>query len=104
MEAINQSGLCVGVLTKDGVILAAEKRMSSRLLDTGKTPEKMYKIDAQIACAVAGINSDANILIQHCRVAAQRHLFQYNESVPMENLLMTICDTKQGYTQYGGRP
>lgn len=103
MEAINQSGLCVGILTKEGVIMAAEKRMSSRLLDTGKTPEKMYKIDSQISCAVAGINSDANILIQHCRVAAQRHLFAYNEPVPMENLLMTICDTKQGYTQYGGQ-
>merc|ERR1712166_365223 len=40
---------------------------------------------------------------QHCRVAAQRHLFQYDEPVPMENLLMTLCDTKQGYTQYGGQ-
>ena len=102
MEAISQSGLAVGVLTKDGVVLAAEKRMSSKLLDTGKTPEKMYKIDDHVACAVAGITSDANILVNYCRLASQRYLFQYDEPVPLENLLMTVCDTKQGYTQYGG--
>ena len=44
MEAISQSGLAVGVLTAEGIVLAAEKRMSSKLLDTGKSPEKMYKI------------------------------------------------------------
>ena len=102
MEAISQSGLAVGVLTAEGIVLAAEKRMSSKLLDTGKSPEKMYKIDDHIACAVAGITSDANILINYCRLASQRYLFQYDEAVPLENLLMTVCDTKQGYTQYGG--
>jgi 20S proteasome alpha/beta subunit len=102
MEAISQSGLSVGLLTSEGVILAAEKKMSSKLLDTGKKPEKMYKIDDHIACAVAGITSDANILVNFCRLTSQRYLFQYDEAVPMEHLLMTVCDTKQGYTQYGG--
>ena len=55
-----------------------------------------------VACAVAGITSDANILVNYCRLASQRYLFQYDEPVPLENLLMTVCDTKQGYTQYGG--
>ena len=102
MEAIGQSGLAVGVLTREGVVLAAEKRMSSKLLDTGKAAEKMFKIDDHIACAAAGITSDANILINYCRVSSQQYLFRYDEPVPMENLLMTLCDTKQGYTQYGG--
>jgi len=103
MEAIGQSGLAVGVLTREGVVLAAEKRMSSKLLDTGKAAEKMFKIDDHIACAAAGITSDANILINYCRVSSQQYLFRYDEPVPMENLLMTLCDTKQGYTQYGGQ-
>jgi 20S proteasome alpha/beta subunit len=102
MSAIDQSGLAVGILTRDGVVLAAEKRMASKLLDTGKAAEKMYKIDDHIAVAVAGITSDANILVNHCRVSAQQYLFRSDEPVPLENLLMTLCDTKQGYTQYGG--
>ena len=92
MEAISQSGLSVGLLTSEGVILAAEKKMSSKLLDTGKKPEKMYKIDDHIACAVAGITSDANILVNFCRLTSQRYLFQYDEAVPMEHLnLKTHC-------------
>ena len=34
MESISQAGSCVAVLTKEGVVLGAEKRISSKLLDT----------------------------------------------------------------------
>lgn len=62
----------------------------------------MYKIDDHIACAVAGITSDANILINTCRLHAQRYMFTYQEPMPVEQLVRGLCDTKQGYTQFGG--
>lgn len=34
MEAITQAGTCVGVLTPEGVILGAQKRVVSKLLET----------------------------------------------------------------------
>lgn len=34
MEAITQAGTCVGVLTSEGVILGAQKRVVSKLLET----------------------------------------------------------------------
>jgi 20S proteasome subunit alpha 3 len=76
-----------------------------QLLDTkavGVRREKMYKIDDHIACAVAGITSDANILINTCRLQCQRYLFAYQEPIPVDQLVRGICDTKQGYTQFGG--
>lgn len=76
-----------------------------QLLDTkavGVRREKMYKIDDHIACAVAGITSDANILINTCRLQCQRYLFTYQEPIPVDQLVRGICDTKQGYTQFGG--
>lgn len=48
-------------------------------------------------------SADANILINQCRVAAQRHLFTYQEPMPCEQLVRLICDMKQGYTQFGGQ-
>jgi 20S proteasome subunit alpha 3 len=51
-----------------------------QLLDTqavGVRREKMYRLDDHIACAVAGITADANILINNCRLQAQRYLFVY---------------------------
>jgi 20S proteasome subunit alpha 3 len=62
----------------------------------------MYKIDEHIACAVAGITSDANILINSCRLQSQRYLLTYQEQMPVDQLVRSICDTKQGYTQFGG--
>uniref|UniRef100_A0A061QSZ7 Proteasome subunit alpha type n=1 Tax=Tetraselmis sp. GSL018 TaxID=582737 RepID=A0A061QSZ7_9CHLO len=105
MEAISNAGAAIGILAEDGVVLAAEKRITSKLLDTkavGVRREKMYKLDDHIACAVAGITADANILINTCRLSAQRYLFAYQEPIPVEQLVRSLCDTKQGYTQFGG--
>ncbi len=58
MEAISNAGSALGVLATDGVVLAAEKKITSKLLDTkavGVRREKMYKLDDHIACAVAGM-------------------------------------------------
>lgn len=102
MEAISHAGACLGVLAKDGIVLAAEKKVISKLLDSGKSTEKMYKIDDHIAVAVAGITADANILINYARLSAQRHTYAYQDPIPLEQLIREVCDLKQGYTQYGG--
>merc|ERR1711871_965798 len=104
MEAISHAGAAIGILGTDGVVLAAEKKVTSKLLeqDSGQTSEKMYMVDEHIACAVAGLRSDANILINNARLTAQRHLFKYDEPMPVEQLIQQICDLKQGYTQFGG--
>mmetsp|Transcript_32607 Transcript_32607/g.45247 ORF Transcript_32607/g.45247 Transcript_32607/m.45247 type:complete len:250 (-) Transcript_32607:182-931(-) len=102
MEAISHAGAAVGVLSKEGVVLAAEKKIMSKLLETSKTTEKMYKLDNHVAAAVAGITADANILINNARLSAQRYTFTYDEPIPVEQLVQHLCDTKQGYTQYGG--
>jgi len=102
MEAINLAGSTVGVLAKDGVVLAGEKKTTSKLLDMAKQHEKLFRIDDTTFCAVAGITSDANILINKLRLTAQQHVYMYGEPMPVEQLVTSICDMKQGYTQFGG--
>jgi 20S proteasome subunit alpha 3 len=102
MTAISHAGTAVGILTQEGIVLAAEKKVTSKLLERGISSEKMYRIDNHIACAVAGITADANILVNYARQAAQRYTFTYQEPDPVEDLVRTVCDLKQGYTQYGG--
>mmetsp|Transcript_1706 Transcript_1706/g.3994 ORF Transcript_1706/g.3994 Transcript_1706/m.3994 type:complete len:251 (+) Transcript_1706:97-849(+) len=102
MEAINMAGSTVGVLAEDGVVLAGEKKTTSKLLDQAKQHEKLFQIDNQMFCASAGITADANILINKLRLTAQRHVYTYGEPQPVEELVTSICDLKQGYTQFGG--
>ena len=73
-----------------------------QLLETSGTSEKMHKLDHHIAVAVAGVNSDANTLINSARLFAQRYQMIYSEPVPIEQLVHSLCDQKQGYTQFGG--
>lgn len=51
---------------------------------------------------VAGLTSDANILINQARLAAQRYYYSYQEPIPVEQLVRSVCDYKQAYTQFGG--
>jgi len=102
MEAINNAGSTLGVLAADGVVLCGEKKTTSKLLDMAKQHEKLFKIDEMMFCAVAGLTSDANILINKLRLTAQQHMYQYGEPMPVEQLVTSICDLKQSYTQFGG--
>jgi 20S proteasome subunit alpha 3 len=84
-------------------VLAAERRVVSKLLAPSKTSEKLYKIDDHVVCLVAGLTADADILIQQARLGSQRYLLQYQEEMPVENLVKNVCNYKQSYTQFGGK-
>ncbi|KAL0278713.1 UNVERIFIED_CONTAM: hypothetical protein PYX00_000455 [Menopon gallinae] len=103
MEAISHAGTCLGILAKDGILLAAEKRNTNKLLDEVFFSEKIYQLNENMVCSVAGITSDANVLTGELRLIAQRYLLQYGESIPCEQLVSWLCDVKQAYTQYGGK-
>jgi len=102
MEAISHAGTCVGILANDGIVLAAEKKVTSKLLETKGSNEKMYRLDDHVAAAVGGLTADANIVVDYARQTAQRYLVQYGQRAPIEHLVQTVCDLKQGYTQFGG--
>ncbi|KAK1445124.1 nucleophile aminohydrolase [Babesia gibsoni] len=102
LEAINNANLTVGILCEGGIILAADKPISTKLLDTGKINEKLYKLDSHMFCAVAGLTADATVLINMCKLYAQRHRYTYGEPQNVEQHVVQICDIKQSYTQYGG--
>lgn len=102
MEAISHAGTAIGILSKDGIVLAAEKKVTSKLLEQDTSAEKMYALSKHIICAVAGIDSDASTLVDMARQRAQTYLATYGEEIPVEVLVKQLCDVMQGYTQFGG--
>lgn len=102
LEAINHAGTAIGVLAEDGIVLAAERKVTSKLLEQDTSAEKMYVLNDNILCAVAGMTADAGILINYMREEAQRYLSVYNQDIPIETLVRRVCNVKQGYTQHGG--
>merc|ERR1712027_300921 len=99
MEAIGHAGTCLGILSNDGILLAGERRNTNKLLDEVFHSEKICRLNENMACSVAGITSDANVLTNELRLIGQRYFYQYEETMPCEQLVSFVCDMKQEYTQ-----
>ncbi len=100
-EAVKRGATAIGIKTKEGVILIADKRVGSKLLEAD-TIEKIYKIDEHICAATSGLVADARVLIDRARIEAQINRLTYDEPITVKELAKRICDFKQQYTQYGG--
>ena len=54
----------VGIVCKDGIVLAADKRATAGYLIANKKTEKIQKVTDNIALTMAGTVSDAQLLIK----------------------------------------
>ncbi|NPB01087.1 MAG: archaeal proteasome endopeptidase complex subunit alpha [Crenarchaeota archaeon] len=100
-EAVKKGWSTIGIKCKEGVVLAAEKRRISPLIDL-ESIEKIYMIDEHVAVAPSGLLADARVLIEYARYEAQIHRLLYDEPIDVELLTKRISDLKQAYTQHGG--
>ncbi len=97
-EAVSRSGTIIGMICSEGVVLGAEE-MAGTLIDSS-SGRKIFKIDEHIGAAVAGLDSDANVLIDEARLYAQSQQLLLDEPVDIETLVRHICNVKQTFTQY----
>eukprot|EP01091_Cochliopodium_minus_P009232 TRINITY_DN2228_c0_g1_i1.p1 TRINITY_DN2228_c0_g1~~TRINITY_DN2228_c0_g1_i1.p1 ORF type:complete len:253 (-),score=69.30 TRINITY_DN2228_c0_g1_i1:33-791(-) len=91
IEAIKLGSTAVGIKTKEGIILAAEKRVQSKLM-VPSSIEKIMEIDSHIGAAMSGLIGDARTLIEHARVEGQHHRFTYDEPITGYSVSQSICD------------
>ena len=104
MEAINNAGTCVGIKCKNGIVLANERKILSKLLSQSSKLEsdKIATLSSNIVASIAGLASDANILVKDARLNCGRYMYRYDVPMPTKICVKDICDAKQSYTQFGG--
>lgn len=101
LELVKRGAPVVGVACPEGVVLAANETPESDLED----PEyfrKIYQLDDHVASAIAGLSSDARVLIDQARVYCQSNKLLYDEPVDVEVLARRLGDLAQVYTQHAG--
>ena len=54
IEAIKLGSTAIGIQTGEGVVLAVEKRISSKLIEPSSM-EKIFEIDEHVGCAMSGL-------------------------------------------------
>ncbi|MBO3803471.1 MAG: archaeal proteasome endopeptidase complex subunit alpha [Candidatus Brockarchaeota archaeon] len=100
-EMVNNSPTALGLVTKEGVVLAGlEKRLDA--LQDREFSQKLFVLDDHIGCVVAGFSSDARILVENARIEAQMNRLLYDEAIDIEFLIKRLSNIVQQYTQHAG--
>ena len=91
----------LGMVCSDGVFILADRRVGDSLV-VADSATKVHEIDSHIISSVAGITSDARVLIEKAQVLAQQHRITYDSPIEPELIAKEISNIKQQFSQYGG--
>ena len=100
-KTVKQGSTALGITCKDGVVLVADKRVSSKLM-IADAIEKTFPIDDRIVTTASGIISDARVLVDRSQLKAQQHFVTYNSKIDVLSIVKDMCDLKQICTQSAG--
>ncbi|MBU7018919.1 MAG: archaeal proteasome endopeptidase complex subunit alpha [Theionarchaea archaeon] len=100
-EAVKRGATALGVKCDEGIVLAVDKRIPSKLVQP-ESFEKIFQVDTHIGTAISGMIADARQLVERARVDAQIHRLTYEEDISVSSLCKKIGDLVQMHTQYGG--
>lgn len=101
LELVKRGAPIIGVACPEGVVLGANEVSESRLQDP-KYSWKIFQLDEHVGVAIAGLSSDARLLISQARIYCQSNRLMYDEALDIEVLTRRIGDIIQMYTQHGG--
>ncbi|VDK80962.1 unnamed protein product [Litomosoides sigmodontis] len=91
IEAVKLGSTSIGIRTTAGVVLAAEKRATSKLMVNDAT-EKISKVDSHVAVTFAGLIADSRTLVERAQIEAQNFWFTYNRKMRVEDVTMSVAN------------
>lgn len=100
-KAVRLGSSSIGMTCVDGVFIIADLRIEDKLI-VPTSANKIYEIDSHLMSSVAGILSDARVLIERAQVLAQQHRVTYDSPIEPELIIKDISNLKQQFSQYGG--
>jgi len=66
-KQVKKGTTTVGIVCKDGIVLVADKRASAGYLIANKKTEKIHKVNENMAVTMAGLVSDAQLIVKLVR-------------------------------------
>ncbi len=100
-KTVRLGSASIGVVCSDGVFILSDKRIKDKLI-VPESANKIYEIDSHMFASVAGIMSDARVLIERVQVLAQQNRITYDSPIEPELIIKEIANVQQQFTQYGG--
>ena len=100
-KAVRLGSSSIGMVCSDGVFIFSDKRNEDKLI-VPSSANKIQEIDSHVIASIAGIVSDARILIDRAQLISQQHKVTYDSEIEIETVVKEISNIKQQFSQYGG--
>lgn len=90
----------VGLICKDGVVLAAEKKSTMGYLVASKESEKILPLADHIAMTIAGASGDAQTLVRYMRAELKLFELQNQRKISVKGASTLLSNILQGNKYY----
>ena len=88
----------VGIVCKDGVVLAAEKKSTMGYLVASKESEKIFPVDDHVAITISGASGDALTLVRYMKAECKLFSLENGRKITVKGastLLANILQSKR---------
>jgi proteasome beta subunit len=93
----------LGMVCKEGVVIATETRATMGTLIAHKNTKKLYKIDEHLALATAGLVGDLQVLARYLNAEANLYRLKRDIRMPVKSaatLMSNILNQRKFYPYY----
>ena len=98
LNAVQAGAISLGIKATNGVVLATEKKLPSTLIDDS-TVRKINDLTTSVGCVYSGMGPDNRVLVKSARQKAEAYKRQYNEEVPVAQIVRDVAATMQEFTR-----
>jgi proteasome beta subunit len=103
-EKLTKTGTTtLGIVCKDGVVIATETRATMGNLIAHKETKKLYKIDEHLALATAGLVGDLQVLVRYLNAEANLYRLKRDAKISVQSaatLMSNILNQRKFYPYY----
>jgi proteasome beta subunit len=86
----------IGLVCKDGVVLATERRATAGNMIANKQTQKLFKIDQNIGVTIAGLVGDAQTLTRYLRAEVSLYRLRRNGQLSAEGAATLLANILSG--------
>ncbi|KAM7217243.1 Nucleophile aminohydrolase [Rhypophila decipiens] len=99
VKAVENGGTSIGIRCKDGVVLAVEKVIASKLLKPNAN-KRIATVDRHLGIVYSGMIPDGRHLVDRARDEARNHRDTFKSPIPTKDLANRMGGYMQAYTLY----
>lgn len=100
MDQLKKGTTTVGLICRDGVVLASEKRVTMGSFIASKAARKIYQVDDRMGLTTAGIVGDAQTLVRLISVEARLYKTRRQEPMTVKAMTTLLSNVLNGQRMF----